>query len=581
MSNSRPTIDFIWKITNDVLWNTFRKNELGEVMLPFIVLRRLDCVFEPQKKEVRKTYLQFIDKVKQDQLHMILLNKGGYEDEKGEHKSLSYYNTSQYDLKGLTQDPDNIEINFHNYINGFSQNVVEIMDNFQLDKVVARLVKNNLLYELVEGISQVDLHINKVSNHDMGYVFEEIIRVSNEQSNETAGEHFTPRDVIRLMVNVMFSTELDELKKPGIIRTIYDLACGTGGMLIIAKDYIHTNINKDAVIEIYGQEINEQSYAIAKSDLMITGENPNNIKLGNSFTRDKFTDIRFNYMLANPPYGVSWKKDETFIKNEALNPIGRFSAGLPRTSDGQLMFLQHMISKMEPKGSKIAVVTNGSPLFTGDARSGESEIRKWIITNDWLEAIIALPSELFYNTGIFTYIWIVSNKKSSERKGKVQLINGIKLFMPLKRSLNNKRKEVSADHIKEIVRIYKEFEENGNAKIFDNDHFGYYQVTVEQPLMEDGKIVMDKKGNPKVDGSKRDKENIHLSEDIEEYFEREVKPHLPDAWIDFSKTRIGYEINFTSYFYEFKELRPLEEIQREIMDLERETDGLLKSIMEL
>ncbi|GAB3500997.1 class I SAM-dependent DNA methyltransferase [Spirosoma knui] len=569
-TDKRPNIDFLYRITNDVLWNTFKKNEIGEVMLPFVVLRRLDCVLEPHKQAVREAYLNFKDKVMPDKLGPVLERAAG---------KLKFYNTSPYDLLTLTQDPQNVEINFQTYINGFSPNVQEILDNYQIDKVVARLVRNGLLYQMVSAISEVDLHLSAVTNHDMGYVFEELIRISNEQSNETAGEHFTPREVIRLMASVLFSTEHEELKQPGVIRTIYDLACGTGGMLTISKNYILNNINSSATINIFGQEINEQSYAIAKSDLLITGENPDNIRHGNSFSEDRFHNRKFNYMLANPPYGVSWKKDEIFIKNEALNPLGRFTAGLPRTSDGQFLFIQHMVSKMDPQGSRIGIVTNGSPLFTGDAGSGESEIRKWIISNDWLDAIIALPSDIFYNTGIFTYIWIITNKKEAHRRGKVQLINATDAFVPMKKSLNNKRKLISDAHITEITRLYTAFEEGPSVKIFDNEFFGYFQVTVEQPERKDGRIVKDSKGKPKPDSKKRDTENIPLSEDLEEYFQREIAPHVPDAWIDYSKTRIGYEINFTKYFYQYK--KPVESavIKQQIVDLERSIVGLLDEIL--
>jgi type I restriction enzyme M protein len=570
MSDKRPTIDFIFRITNDVLWNTFKKNEIGDVMLPFVVLRRLDCILEPQKQAVRDAYLNFKDKVQPDKLGPILERAAG---------GLKYYNTSPYDLRTLTQDPQNVEINFRAYINGFSPNVTEIMEHYQLDKVVARLVKNNLLYELVDAISRVDLHTSAVSNHDMGYVFEELIRISNEQSNQTAGEHFTPREVIRLMASVIFSTEKEELKQTGVIRTIYDLACGTGGMLTLSKHYVHEHINPNANLNIFGQEINEQSYAIAKSDLLITCENPDNIRHGNSFSNDRFPDRKFNYMLANPPYGVSWKKDEIFIKHEALNPMGRFNAGLPRTSDGQFLFIQHMVSKMDPQGSRIGIVTNGSPLFSGDAGSGESEIRKWIISNDWLDAIIALPSDIFYNTGIYTYIWVVTNKKQPHRKGKVQLINATELYVPMKKSLNFKRKRISDEQIVEITRLYEAFEEGPQVKIFDNQSFGFFQVTIEQPTLKNGKVVLDKNGNPKADSKKRDTENIPLTDNIEEYFAREVKPHVPDAWIDYSKTRIGYEINFTKYFYTYQKPHDSAKLKGEIEQLESSIVGLLNEIL--
>lgn len=436
---------------------------------------------------------------------------------------------------------------------------------------------------MIDAICQVDLHTDKVDNHGMGYIFEELIRISNEQSNETAGEHFTPRDVIELMIKVVFSTEKETLAQAGIIRTIYDPALGTGGMINLAKNYVLDELCKDAeykpTIKAYGQEINEQSYAIAKSEALITGENADNIRHGNTFTEDRFPDKHFHYMFANPPYGVTWSKDAAFIQNESANPAGRFYAGLPGSSDGQLLFLQHMISKMEREGSKIAVVTNGSPLFTGNAGGGESDIRKWIISNDWLDCIVALPKDLFYNTGINTYVWFLDNNKPPHRRGKVQLINanvpedkanGIEGFCrPEKRSLGNKRNKIEPFHIEKLVAIYQNFEEGTYCKIFDNEDFGYYQITVEQPeYNKNGEIVRDKKGNPKPDGKKRDKENIPLSQDIETYFANEVLPHVPDAWIDYDKTRIGYEINFTKYFYEYKGLRPSAEIKAEIETLE-------------
>jgi type I restriction enzyme M protein len=468
------------------------------------------------------------------------------------------------------------------------------LESFQFDKVLSRLIKNKLLYELIDALCTIDLHPDKVSNHDMGYVFEKLIRISNEQSNETAGEHFTPRDVIALMNAVMFSTEKAELSKKGIIRTIYDPACGTGGMVNLGKNYILDELLADTdtkpTIQTYGQELNEQSYAIAKSEALITNEDANNIRHGNSFTEDQFQGKRFHYMMANPPYGVTWKRDAAFILNEALNPAGRFYAGTPSKSDGQLLFLQHMISKMEPDGSRIAVVTNGSPLFTGSAGSGESDIRKWIIENDWLEAIVALPKDLFFNTGINTYIWFISNKKEAKRKGKVQLINAniaedkkkgiIGFCKSNKKSLGNKRNEITDQHIAAIQKLYTDFEVNEHSKIYDNEFFGYYQITVEQPLLdEDGNVIKDKSGNPKADSKKRDKENIALDEDIEAYFEREVIPHVPDAWIDFEKTRIGYEINFTKYFYEYVPLRPSSKIKSEISKLEGDIVLKLKGLL--
>ena len=591
MANDRKVdVSFIFQITDRVLWNVFKKNEIGDVLLPFVVIRRLDCILEPVNHKVRDAYNNFKDKVSEDKLDPILRKAAG---------GLQFYNTSKHTLESLKENTRTIEIDFNNYLNGFNKEVRDIIENFQFDKVLARLVKNKLLYQMIEAICKVDLKTDKVDNHDMGYVFEELIRISNEQSNETAGEHFTPRDVIELMYKIVFSTEKEILTQPGIIRTIYDPAMGTGGMINLSKNYILDELCADSqykpTIKTFGQEINEQSYAIAKSEALITGENADNIRHGNSFTEDRFADKQFHYQFANPPYGVTWNKDADFIINESANPAGRFYAGLPGKSDGQLLFLQHMISKMEREGGKIAVVTNGSPLFTGSAGSGESDIRKWIISSDLLDCIIALPKDLFYNTGINTYIWFLNNKKPAHRKGKVQLINanisedkanGIEGFCrPEKRSLGNKRNKIESFHIEKLVEIYNRFEENQYSKIFNNEDFGYYQITIEQPEYDaKGKPVKDKKGGFKPDSKKRDKETIPLTEDIEEYFRNEVLPHVPDAWIDYDKTRIGYEINFTKYYYEYKALRPSSEIKTEIEALEygtAEQKGITQLLKEL
>jgi type I restriction enzyme M protein len=589
--NNKVDVGFIWRITDDVLRNAFRKNEIGDVLLPFVVIRRLDCMLEEVNQSVRKSYNDFKDKVSEDKLDPILKKASG---------GLTYYNTSKHTLNSLKDQPQYIEINFNNYLNGFNPEVRDILESFQFDKIIARLVKNRMLYEMIDAICKIDLHTEKLDNHSMGYVFEELIRISNEQSNETAGEHFTPRDVIALMNAIIFTPEKDELCNTGIIRTIFDPACGTGGMVNLGKNYIMDTVCKDSknkpTIQTFGQELNEQSCAIAKSEALISGENPRDVKHGNSFTDDQFQGKSFHYMMANPPYGVTWKKDKDFILNEALNPAGRFYAGTPRTSDGQLLFLQHMISKMDQNsGSRIGVVTNGSPLFTGDAGSGESDIRKWIIENDWLECIVALPKDLFYNTGINTYIWFITNKKEAKRQGKVQLINGNATVVTgtnskgkeqkdhvfarsNKKSLNNKRNELTQDHIDALLDLYLNFEENQHCKIFNNDDFGYFQITVEQPLYKDGQMIMSK-GNPKPDSKKRDKENIPLNQDIETYFDHEVLPHVPDAWINYDKTRIGYEINFTKYFYEYKGLQPAHEIKAEIIDLEKDINNLLKDLL--
>ena len=554
--------NFIWQVADDLLRGTFKSHEYGDVILPFVVLRRLDMVLEPNKDAVIDTFTQFNTKLNEEQLTPVLKQAAG---------KLDFYNRSFYDLRRLAQDSSNLELNFNNYVNGFSKNVREIIDNFQLDKTVTKLIKNNLLYKLIEKFTQVDLSPNNVSNHEMGYIFEELLRRFSEMSNETAGEHYTPREIIRLMVSLLLAEHKDELQGKGKIRTVYDPACGTDGMLITAKEFIESEINPDLEVMMYGQELNEQTYAIAKSEMLIIGEDPENIRQGDSFTEDKFKGQHFSFMLSNPPFGVSWAKEEDKIRDESKNPNGRFSAGLPRTSDGALLFLQHMISKMEAGGSRIAIIFNSSPLFTGDAGSGESDIRKWIIENDWLEAIVAMPTDMFYNTGIATYIWMVTNRKPEHRMGKVQLINAIDCFAPMRKSLGNKRKYFTDEHIQNITEIYSNFSEGKVCKIFDNADFGYTKVTIERPL----------KGNPKKPASSlREFEKVPLKENIETYFQREVLPHVPDAWMDRNRDKVGYEISFTKYFYEFKPLRSLEEITSDILALEAQTDGLLGEILE-
>jgi type I restriction enzyme M protein len=469
-------------------------------------------------------------------------------------------------------------MNFPNYLNGFSENVHQIIENFQLDKPVEKLLKNKKLYSLIDKFTEVDLHPNKVDNHLMGSIFEELLRRFSEMSNETSGEHYTPRDVVRLLVSLVFSGDKDNLKGEGIIRSIFDPCCGTGGMLTIGKEWVNENISSSVRFHLYGQELNPQGFSICKSDFLITGEDPDNIKLGSSLSDDHFGGKSFDYMITNPPFGVSWKSEEDYIKNESENPHGRFFVGTPRTSDGSLLFLQHMISKMKPEGSRIGVVFNGSPLFTGDSGSGESEIRKWIIENDWLECIVSLPDQLFFNTGISTYIWIVSNKKDKKRRGKVQLIDGSSFYETMKKSLGNKRKVISDSQREQLLNSYVNFTEGEHSKIFPNTYFGYTKVVVEQPQIEDGKEVLDKKGNPKPDSSIRDTERIPLSQDIEEYYEKEVKPHLPNSWVDRSKDKVGYEINFTKYFYQYKPLRSVEEILSDLHRLEQESEGLFNDL---
>jgi type I restriction enzyme M protein len=557
----------IWNICDDVLRGLFKPHEYGDVILPFVVLRRLDCILEPQKDEVVNLFNSLKHEIEDP--NPIIKKKTG----------LNFYNSSEYDLTRLKGEPNSLKINFPNYISGFSENVYDILENFQLDKPVEKLIKNNKLYLLIDKLTEVDFHPDVVDNHTMGQVFEELLRKFSEMSNETSGEHYSPRDIVKLLVSLVFSNSEDNLKGKGLIRSIYDPCCGTGGILTIGKEWITENISSDVKVNLFGQELNSQSYSICKSDFLITGEDPENIKLGSSLSNDQFENKKFDYSITNPPFGVSWKSDEDFVKSESQNPNGRFSVGTPRISDGSLLFLQHLISKFKDNNSRIGIVFNGSPLFSGDSGSGESEIRKWIIESDWLECIVQLPDQLFFNTGITTYLWILSKEKPKQRKGKIQLIDGSKFYQPLKKSLGNKRKEISDFGRQNILKLYKDFSESEISKIYPNEFFGYKKLVIEQPLMEDGKIILDKKGNPKPDGSIRDTERIPLDENIEEYFEREVKPHLPNSWVDKDKTQIGYEINFTKYFYKYNPLRSVKDVLKDLFELEKESDGLMNELV--
>ena len=677
---------FIWSICN-LLRGPYKRNEYRKVILPFTVLRRFDCILAPTK-----------DKVLAELPHLYGKSDNIVSESLIRITGVPFYNKSQMDMTKLLDDTDNIAINLQSYINDFSPKVQKIIEYFAFSEQIARLQEANLLYLIIKEFvnDKLDLSPQAVDNMQMGLVFEELIRIGAEQSNEEAGEHFTPREVIKLMVNLLLSPEAD-LAKSHVVKTIFDPACGTGGMLTAAETYIK-ELNRDAKPHMYGQDWNKESYAVCCSDMLIKGEDAT-IHYGCSFEDDGFTADRFDYMLANPPFGVEWKKQQKTIKDEheKLGYGGRFGAGLPRINDGSLLFLQHMISKMrspEDGGSRIGIVFNGSPLFTGDAGSGESNIRRWIIENDLLEAIIAMPDQLFYNTGISTYIWIITNKKEVRRQGKIQLIDARQFYHKMRKSLGNKRNIIGDgedgrfDHISLITRIHSdfihdqklEFESNSEtktaivSKIFDNQDFGYSKITVERPLrlnfqasaeriarldsasafarlaeskkkdpseklkeIEAGKalqekirtalkdmddtlyqnreqfqkalkqaltkhklslpaalnkailealserdesadICTDSKGRPEPDTELRDTENVPLKEDIEAYFQREVLPHVPDAWIDHSKTKIGYEIPLNRHFYVYTPPRPLEVIEAEMKALEREIAELLEGI---
>ena len=575
---------FIWSVA-DLLRGDYKQSEYGRVILPFTVLRRLDCVLEPTKDAV------LAEQKKRESAGInpepFLVKKSGQ----------LFYNTSPLDMKKLMGDQDNIAENMFSYIQAFSPEVRDIFECFDFHTQVTRLDKANLLYLVTEKFAGIDLHPDTISNAEMGLVFEELIRKFAEISNETAGEHFTPREVIRLMVNLLFIEDDDALTKPGIVRSLYDPTAGTGGMLSVADEHL-SNHNPDARLVMYGQELNGESYAICKADMLIKGQDISNIINGNTLSEDGLPAKQFDYMLSNPPFGVEWKKIKKEItkEHEQEGFDGRFGPGLPRVSDGSLLFLMHLISKMRPTkdgGSRFGIVLNGSPLFTGNAGSGESEIRRYVLENDLLEAIIGLPTDMFYNTGISTYVWIVSNRKPDHRKGKVQLIDASEMWQKMRKSLGSKRKELSDEHIAEITRLFGEAQdmsttdEEGHevpiSRIFSNDDFGYRTITVERPVLdEEGNVVKEtrgkKKGQPKADSKLRDTEEVPLSEDVEEYFQREVVPHVPDAWIDEDKTKIGYEIPFNRHFYVFKPPRELDEIDAELKGV---TDRIVEMIGEL
>jgi type I restriction enzyme M protein len=744
---------FIWSICN-LLRGPYKRNEYRKVILPLTVLRRFDCILTPTKAAALKEYDAIQAKGENIVRHHLSQITG-----------VPFYNLSRFTLakppqgsglNGLLDDPNNLAPNLNGYIIGFSPNVRAIMERFGFDVQIAKMAEKDLLYLVIKKFAAIDLSPQRVDNVQMGYVFEELIRIGAEQSNEEAGEHFTPREVIRLMVNLLLSPEQD-LARSHVVKTIYDPACGTGGMLSVAEKYIR-DLNVDAQPKLFGQDWNDEAWAVCKSDMLIKGEDADNIILGDTFTKDGFERMQdgkkwtFDYMLANPPFGVEWKQQQRFIEQErdTLGYSGRFGAGTPRVNDGALLFLQHMLAKLRPvaaaqsggtreilsragavasaggpasvpaapakegppaealakEGSRIAIVFNGSPLFTGDAGGGESEIRRWIIENDWLEAIVAMPEQLFYNTGISTYIWVLTNRKEQPRKGKVQLIDARQFWVPMAKSLGNKRrrigdpadKEKDPDHIGEITRIFGNFRDGETrvfteedpvthqpvqrervvSKVFANEDFGYHKITVERPLRlafqataervaqlddlgvfkklatsakkdarmrereiaegkarqqairafarqvvehiegeihrsrdafhqilkdlarewrapvtaaeikmlltvfgerdETAEICRDRKGDPEPDADLRDTETVPLKESIEEYFQREVLPHVPDAWIDHGKTKVGYEIPLNRHFYRYEPPRPLEVIEADIKRLEKEILDLLKEV---
>lgn len=609
--NHQALSSFIWSVA-DLLRGDYKQSDYGKVILPFTILRRLDCVLETTKPSV---LAEFDAKTKAG------LNPEPFLVRKAKQ---SFYNTSSLDLTTLLGDQDHIRQNMYAYIQAFSPAARDIFERFDFYTQIERLGKAGLLYLVVEKFANIDLHPNVVDNAAMGLVFEELIRKFAEISNETAGEHFTPREVIRLMVNLLF-IEDDDVLTPGnaVVRTIYDPTAGTGGMLSVAGEYLSEH-NPDARLTMFGQELNDESYAICKADMLIKGQDVGNIVVGNTLSEDGHGGKKFDYMLSNPPFGVEWKKVEKEVRKEAAEKgfDGRFGPGLPRVSDGSMLFLLHLIAKMRPAvdgGSRIGIVLNGSPLFTGGAGSGESEIRRYVLENDLVEAIIGLPTDMFYNTGISTYIWVLSNKKPDDRKGWVQLIDGSSFGQKMRKSLGSKRKELSDEHIADITRLFGDFSEGdlavvldakGNeverkilapgdkapdapeggkvkvapiSRVFKNNEFGYTTITVERPLRdEDGNIIVSlkgkQKGSPQADSSLRDTENVPLTDEVAAYFEREVLPHAPDAWIDHDKSKVGYEIPFNRQFYVFEPPRDLHTIDEELKGV---TATIMKMLEEL
>jgi type I restriction enzyme M protein len=698
--NHSEIVSFLWGVA-DLIRDTFKRGKYQDVILPLTVLRRLDCVLAAKKAKVLETQARF--KGKLENLEPQLRAASGF----------AFYNTSRYDFEKLLADAPHLAANLRNYIAGFSPNMREVLEKFDFDNTISKLDEAGLLFQVLERFKNVELHPDKIDNPTMGTIFEELIRKFNEALNENPGEHFTPRDVVHLMVDLMLAGDEKEIRAKKAIRTVYDPCCGSGGMLMISKEHITVGlrkngdllrpaINKDAEIHLFGQEVNPETWAVSKSDLFMkdpTGRDADNIAYGTVLSNDRHAGQLFDYLIANPPYGKDWKRDEDAVRAEhERGAAGRFSPGLPRISDGQLLFLLHMLAHAkEPKegGSRIAIIMNGSPLFTGDAGSGESEIRRFILENDLLEALIALPEQLFYNTGIATYVWVVTNRKAPARKGKVQLIDATSFWVPMRKSLGDKRREIPLERSQDILRILSHFKDGETRKvakdgkeeeavvsrIFPTTHFGFRKITAERPLRlnfqasperiarleeekgfqslaqskkkgaagakeqaegralqdairklvralpatlvkdrdefervldaaakkagvklptparkailsalserdETATICRDKDGNPEPDPELRDTEGVPLAESVEAFFERDVRPHVPDAWIDMAKRDpkdgqvglVGYEINFNRYFYRYTPPRPLEEIEGEIRGIEQDILRMLAEV---
>ena len=545
--NIQEKSNLIWAIA-DKIREYYKPHEYGKVILPMTVIKRFNDILAPTKDKVLEVY----EKVKTfDIKDPFLENASGY----------SFYNTSKYDFQKLLNDSENIETNFREYLNSFSENVQDILSNFDFDREISKLANSDMLYLIIEEFNKPSSYLGaeKITAVDMGYIFEDLVRRFSESYDEQAGAHFTSRDIIYLMTDILIAEDREILTRESIAKTVYDMTMGTSQMLTCMTERLK-ELDKDADIKVFGQELNPETFAIAKADMLIRGGDSNNMRQGNTLSDDKFQDFQFDYIISNPPFGIEWKVEKKAVEDEhKKGDLGRFGVGLPKISDGQMLFDLNGISKLKDTG-RMAIIHNGSSLFTGSAGSGESEIRKYMLENDWLEAIIQLPNDSFYNTGITTYIWIISKNKPEVRQGKVQLINASNMCEARRKSIGNKRVDITEKYRELVVQVYGEFKnktyeldgKSCESKIFNNEEFGFNRIQIESPLYdENGNVVMKgKKIAP--DTSKRDYENVPLTEDIEEYFEREVKPYNSEAWIDKTKTKIGYEIPFTRYFYKYE-----------------------------
>jgi len=572
--NISEKANLIWAIADIIGQGLYKPHEYGKVILPMTVIKRFNDALMPTKQKVLETY----EKVKHFEVKDgFLESASGY----------SFYNTSPFTFENLIADSEHIEANFRTFLGGFSENVQDVLDNFEFEKEITKLANNGMLFLIIQEFNKKSAYMGPdlISSTDMGYIFEELVRKFSESYNEQAGAHFTSRDIIYLMTDLLIAEEKDVLIEQGVVKTVYDQTMGTSQMLACMEERLK-DLDEDAEVALFGQELNPETFAIAKADMIIKGGKSENMRQGNTLSDDKFPGYTFDYCISNPPFGIDWKVEQKSVDREAkLGDKGRFGVGLPKISDGQQLFDLNGLSKLKDTG-RMAIVHNGSPLFSGDAGSGSSEIRRYIIENDWLEAIVQLPNDSFYNTGITTYIWIMSKEKPTHRVGKVQLINASKMFEKRRKSIGSKRNDISVECREVIVRAYGEFknqeyilgDRHCESKIFDNIDFGYNKIVVESPLIdEDGNIVMKGK-KPVADTSRRDTENVPLIEDIDSYFNREVLPYNPDAWIDKSKTKVGYEMPFTRYFYKYEAPEKADVIAERIEAMETDLISSLRAL---